>query len=341
MVLRYVPIASRKYEEQAVPRLIDDLRAARRVEAPFWIDPLRGRQWDKHAKRVIEEIRTCPDLPVLLIDNVAEYYYSGSDQEYWNLGDHFPNLAPPYPVFWTEHKIPKRIVSREFGTTEMNYIGPRARTGILWVAATEFEGENIPANSKWALTAEIYIDYDVHGRDIEASGGTWIFLIDADGLLIGNPVMQGFSAPRWNKELSSFINWMHPALLAVSFMHCRNVKLIDNAVDPPLAKKYHQRTGIWPTSYHTLEIEPLKQILRREGGSDKVGVAKAMHICRGHFKDYRQGAGLFGKYHQLVWQPSVIRGTKGDQAPPREIKIKLPKDNDAISKDWAHRCDKV
>lgn len=306
-------------------RLIDDIRAATKVQAPFWLDHSRGHLWDKHARRVLDEIRKDVDMPVLLLDNVAEYYMSGTDQEYWDLVRDFPNLAPPYSVFWTEHKVPKVIHSREYGDTQLagNKCGIKSRTGILWMAATTFTGENIPDNCKWMLTAEIFVDYDVRGHDIEGPMGTWIFMIDAEGVLVGQPQLQGYSDPQWNKTLSSMVSWMHPSLLAVSFLHCKNVKLVDVEPDKPLAKKYHARNGIWPTEYHTLEIEPLKQILRHEGKSDTVGVAKAMHICRGHFRDYRQGAGLFGKYKQLVWTPSTIRGTKGDKAPPREIRIKI------------------
>ena len=50
-----------------------------------------------------------------------------------------------------------------------------------------------------------------------------------------------------------------------------------------------------------------------------------MHICRGHFRDYREGKGLFGKYHKLVWTPATVRGTKkreGD-VQEREIEIKV------------------
>jgi hypothetical protein len=48
-----------------------------------------------------------------------------------------------------------------------------------------------------------------------------------------------------------------------------------------------------------------------------------MHICRGHFRDYREGKGLFGKYKQLVWTPMTVRGTRGKDAPAREIEIKV------------------
>jgi hypothetical protein len=36
-------------------------------------------------------------------------------------------------------------------------------------------------------------------------------------------------------------------------------------------------------------IEPLRQILRTQGRAHEHGIAKAMHICRGHLRDYREG----------------------------------------------------
>jgi hypothetical protein len=101
--------------------------------------------------------------------------------------------------------------------------------------------------------------------------------------------------------------------------------LMNNNVSMALAKKYMARHGVDPTPYKTLVIEPLKQILRQEGGHQQGGnsLQKALHICRGHFRDYREGRGLFGKYHQLVWMPSLVRGTRGSKAPPREIEVKV------------------
>lgn len=307
-----------------MPRLIDDIRAARQLEAPFWLNPMKEHLWRNHAAQIMRTLRH--QIPVLLIDNVAEYYMSGTDQEYWDLKEHFPNIAPPFPIFWTEHRVPREIHSREFGTTQMtgnDGCGIKARTGILWMAAEEFKGEDIPENTKWILAAEVFTDYDFRGHNIEGPAGTWFFCIDAQGVIVDRPELHAYVEPRWHEALSNFVPWLHPALLAVSFMHCKNVKLIDNEQPKPLAKKYHARTGVWPAPWHTLEIEPLKQILRTQGRSDETGLAKAMHICRGHFRDYRQGAGLFGKYKQLVWTPSTVRGTVGKAAPPREIRIKV------------------
>jgi len=125
--------------------------------------------------------------------------------------------------------------------------------------------------------------------------------------------------------LKCFISFYHPTLLAVCFLHCKNVKIVEETVDKPLAKKYRERTGIQPTPYKTLVIEPLKQILRTEGRSGEVGIQRAMHICRGHFADYTDGKGLFGKYHGRFWIPATVRGTKrgGEKPPAREIEVRV------------------
>jgi hypothetical protein len=56
-----------------------------------------------------------------------------------------------------------------------------------------------------------------------------------------------------------------------------------------------------------LNIHPIKKILEIEGQSQKTGLKMALHICRGHFKDFTE-RGLFGKYHGLYWWDAHARG---------------------------------
>jgi hypothetical protein len=98
-------------------------------------------------------------------------------------------------------------------------------------------------------------------------------------------------------------------------------------MDAPLAKKFRQKHNREPAKWKTLVIEPLKQILRGEGRSGTLGLAKAMHICRGHFRDYREGRGLFGKYHGEFWQPAHVKGTKGKLG-PRQVEVRVPTEPD-------------
>ena len=315
-------------KKTAMPRLIDDIRV-HGVQMPFWIAEDRQHLWQDYATRMLQMLRD-PQLPVLLIDNVAEHYLSGSDQEYWDLTRDFPNLAPPFPQFWAEHKIAKTIHSKDAGDTDLSrMLGKDARVGCLVTtvrpANAKTDGEPIPPEAKWLLWMDLFIHFGWGRQGPQPQGphGAMFLMVDGDGRIIGTPWMQSYCSKENEPYMKSLMAWIHPVLLAVSFLHCKNVVLQDESVPKPLAKKYHLKTGQWPTRYKTLVIEPLKQILRHEGGSDRHGLAKAMHICRGHFRDYRTGPGLFGKYHQLVWTPSVVRGTKGKSAPPREIQVKV------------------
>ena len=114
-----------------MPRLIDDLRATGKVAMPYYVLPRLRQAWLDYAERVSEAAGD-PDLPVLLIDNVAEYFYSGTDQEYWSLDKDFPNLAPPFRSFWCEFKMVRTIHSkrRRYRRKPMASAG-RARRAIV------------------------------------------------------------------------------------------------------------------------------------------------------------------------------------------------------------------
>lgn len=306
-----------------MPRLIDDLRAEKiRLAVPEFVMPDKVEFWRYVADNVIKSMMQ-PDLPVLLIDNVADYYFS-SEQEYWDLRLHFPNLAPPYPVFWCECKVARRIHSAECGDTDVAALVPRGRMGMLihGLERAQIKGE-FPEGMRWLLWCELFIDYGIRGITASGPHGSMFLCVDAQGAIIEHPWIQSFAKTEDQPMVQALMTWLHPAFLAMSFLHCKNVTVVDNTVPAPLARKYKTKTGVEPCRYKTLVIEPLKQILRTQGRSGEVGLQKALHICRGHFADYREGRGLFGKYHQIVWIPSIVRGTKGKSAPAREIELKL------------------
>ena len=65
-----------------MPRLLDDIRTADRFSMPWFVAPERQDAWASMVQS-LRELLLNPDLPVLLIDNVATYYFVGSDQEHW------------------------------------------------------------------------------------------------------------------------------------------------------------------------------------------------------------------------------------------------------------------
>lgn len=308
-------------------RLIDGLRSkgGAKIMMPHWVLPTKERAWVDYARHAVT-VANDPDTPVLLINNVANYFYSGTDQEHWSIDRDFPNIAPPFPRFWVEWKMVTTIHSKEEGDTDMTKLLPQGgRVGQMFIALDpkDVVGEDIPDNTRWIYWCDMWIDYHRPGIAADGPQGATFICVDAEGRAIGNPWMHSYGGDEVNEIMKNMMAWYNPALLAISFLHCKNVTIVDHAVDKPLAKKWAARHGVRPVDYKTLVIEPLKAVLRQEGRSHEHGLQKAIHICRGHFADYTQGRGLFGRYHGKYWIPSVVRGTRGAKAPAREIEVKV------------------
>jgi hypothetical protein len=107
--------------------------------------------------------------------------------------------------------------------------------------------------------------------------------------------------------LDSFSTAIFPACLALSFFHCKNVTVRDEAPPQALAKAHLRRHGVPLLRYKTLDIYPMQRVLHQAGAGTPGGVRKALHICRGHFKDYRQ-KGLFGTRFGVYWWDMHLRG---------------------------------
>lgn len=124
-------------------------------------------------------------------------------------------------------------------------------------------------------------------------------------------------------ETGSFGTLIHSilftALLTVQFMHCKNVKLVENTIKTQQQKPKNKKK-IPTIKYYTLNIEPLKEILRNEGNIEHNGFKKALHICRGHFKTYNEN-GLFGKVKGTFWFPQHIKGSKDEGEVVKDYKV--------------------
>ncbi len=117
---------------------------------------------------------------------------------------------------------------------------------------------------------------------------------------------------------------VHPMAFAISLMHCKNVELRPVEPIPALSKAQFKRRGRPLVRYHELHIEPMKAVLKREGAEGGAGLAKAMHIARGHFKDFRNGKGLFGRYKGTYWWPQHLRGNAEEGEVKKGYRVSPP-----------------
>lgn len=110
-----------------------------------------------------------------------------------------------------------------------------------------------------------------------------------------------------------------PALLAINFMHTPQGergyhKRVVEQPDRRLGKKFLAKHFRPLTSWHVLDISPLREaVMEANGGSmpgSMAGLVKALHIVRGHYAHYPPNT-YFGRKHEewiTVFRPSFRRG---------------------------------
>jgi hypothetical protein len=261
-----------------------------------------------------------------LVDNVADYLYHQTFQEYFDWPD-FPNIAPCYNFMSFEFSNPQYTFSTEKGfqkypefvkgevvlikswkldpPVKMTH---REERPIKWICkgAHFYEFKFSP---KWLLTDDSHFGkplVEITWAVDESGMGAW--LTPKGNLYAIDPIaIEALKDNTFKDDLISLGPFYVP-FLALSFLHCKNV--IMNTIEPPsalnLSRLKEQKLPL--LKYHILDIKPMKTIIAKEGNIEKNGLRKALHFCRGHFKDFSQGDGLFGKYKGLYWWESQVRG---------------------------------
>ena len=261
---------------------------------------------------------------ILVANNVAEYFHTGVGKRpwEWDIGQDFPCLTPPWPSLFVEYKPPVDVMSRQ-GVKSWDPASGVA-FGVLLNSHQRENTENekvfgdLPDDARWITWGPVFVERS--NRTIICVGQVFVTLRSDGTVIVGTPknntnlfgINNTIKQMPVEEVLKLTQGYLMPAvvvaLLAITFIHCRNTRIIENTPSPKLVKATRRRHGVTPVTYKTLEIEPVKKILATEGNAAEVGQQKALHICRGHFKDYRQH-GIFGKNKGLYWWGMHTRGT--------------------------------
>jgi len=197
---------------------------------------------------------------------------------------------------------------------------------------------SIPEECAWLMRATVYWELPAYGtygaKRVFGPAGNHSFLLDSAGNPIRKPMngvgmpanLEGIDPndPSLTMIVDDSNNKVFVSLLTLSFMNCKNVRKVLNEPDAPLSRKFEKKHGRPLQKFYTLQIEAMGEILRKEGESEKTGLRKALHICRGHFSDYSEGKGLFGKYHGRYWVPSHIRGKRAFGTVEKDYEVSGP-----------------
>lgn len=299
---------------------------------PHILDKLVGHDFGKgwYFQSIVDML---PQAEMILADNVFSYFFEvssmadvkGEDVTLdLNFKTHLPNNAPPFPVFFV-------------GTDTFKVQGINA-AGVLFVAKDTLDAQHdvfidayLPAAGassrlelkrqgvRWAVYAMPFlIKEDVYHLPVTCV----IFGVFEDG---GIQNMGFFHDLDYCEDIANRDRCtieevqdemldlaaltVFPALLTINFMHCRNVEVTEHLPNRKASEKRERKRGHPLIKFRTLRIEPIKKVLREEGQIESNGLGVALHICRGHFKDYRDGKGLFGKHKDMYWWDMQSRGS--------------------------------
>jgi hypothetical protein len=311
-----------------------ELAAANRARLDAGLAPIGPEAWAAHRIRRSGEERRARSswrlesgeldgLVPIVADEVAAFllgvWAEGGEVDF---AAQLGQIAPPFSRFWVESRSPN----------------PHRFTG--WAVVFDVVADDPSGAVRWRLRARLVAELskgDPVGPLLEA-----FIDVDADGQLHFDDDLPGVvMAPAspaviaedavavWNDELKFYL---YAALLTVSFLHCKNVDVVEVDPAPALSRKHQRRTGRALSRYVILDIDPMRQVLRRDGQLEQGGLVSALHICRGHFKTFTPDAPLFGRLVGSYWWADHLRGD--ERAGRREHRYRVRVAGDSLGRPY-------
>lgn len=214
-----------------MPRLIDAIFEQPIRALPWWDrDPF---DWVTAALRA-----ELADAELIVIDNVAEYLYGLVDMDDWDARKSYPTLAPPFPSFFVEYRSPRVILGQ---TPELPLANAFSRGYGFWFNGFERDDDK----PGWEIRAQAF-EERVKG-ELFYTACEWRILVDGSGAVetygshLGHPDGPDEHLVKTLRGLYDIA--IQPALLAISFMHCKNVVLLDETPPAKLSRAHERRHG--------------------------------------------------------------------------------------------------
>lgn len=277
-------------------------------------------------------LRDMKNSTPIVIDNVSDYYWKIEDRIL--LHSDYPNIAPPFEDMFFEWRSPNEVKHNGAVTKmEDNDLPDIYGARVLSYKTPENMKSGLWETSEWFMSICV-IGYSKRDGEIRSPDFYALVSARSDGspnencmmILLdqrGEPYVPSKESVRResaSRELGEFISTISPVFMALSFMHCKNVEMIKSPALPLTRKRRNKPRA----RYYTLKIEPMRKVMKSDGNLDSKGLKHALHVCRGHFKDYRE-TGLFGKNKGLYWWESHIRGSSSSGVVVKDYKVDAPK----------------
>ena len=285
------------------------------------------------------------------IDNVDQYLHAHIG-DYRSLED-FPNIAPPFANFFMFSEQSHELLEDGRQNGEK---WPGIRYGVWFLSspiesATDKDAISLfasketnrlilqKAGAKWWTKAVVLEQSSKHAPFVGLA--LWGTVIKEDGTMMPGysewqfpgDVIAAFQRTHKASEdevtaemMNKAIMYMAPCALAISLMHCKNVSTADPQEDNRdryRRQEYERKTGRAAAQWKVLNIRSMQRVLSDDGDIESKGLIHALHICRGHFKDYRE-KGLFGRNKGIYWWDQHMRGDEAHGVIIKDYAVDAP-----------------
>lgn len=291
----------------------------------------------------------------VVADNVTDYWYTIPDGKMETLRE-LPKIAPPWRKFWVESRLPPTasqpenrlplwgmsVISQDFGEegADEHFWSRMVKFWAEQHGMEPIENLTLTKPLRWLVNALIWVPrFDLLCGAPMAS--LW-FPLDVDGLACLTTedetalVMNALSLPRGvslgdNPDLADqfkdeMLHLLQPLLLAVGFMHFKNIVLYDLWRSPKERKVVRRATGEGPVHFRTVVIEPEMGVDERGRPTEGEVPSRAMHMVRGHFVTYTQERPLGrGKAVGTFWRRAHFRGDRAKGLIVKDYDVRGPK----------------
>lgn len=261
------------------------------------------------------------DCAVIEISNIADYTF---ENNICNLME-MPNLRPPFVNSWFE------FTSTDYERKKTGYIvydGGKGIAGgqkLLTVRYDLLKNGSIRMDTKHSYMWRLDPDGKLWGTARQSLDGMWTLKgPEYDGIEVEGT----FKTTRLHHVLG----------MALSFLNTKYVETIDNPPPPKLSKKHERHYGRPLVTYKTIKVNPMSKRYADTGDDEpsEGGIPSRLHICRGHFKDFRHGAGLFGKYRDIFWWDQHLRGDVHEGVVVNDYEVQAPQDSEFTPEEIEH-----
>jgi len=265
-------------------------------------------------------------IPVIAADDVG--LYVSAMEEGTEFSDIVASMAPPFDQFFIEfQRVPNQLGLHAWGVHFRAVSNPED----IAEGHPRKDDDHYP---RWVYLIETYLEKrkgepcgpaNLHLCGL-ADDGTWFR--HSDGKLYwegGFPSMTG-EPPKEARQEWNAINaqLIFPALMALSFMHCKNVTLETVAPSEKLSRSYRKRHGRPLVSYGQLRIDPIRKVLEQQRKGVGGSLRKALHLCRAHFKTFTADAPLLGHATGTYWWSPQIRGARSAGVVLKDYRVEAP-----------------